>query len=423
MGVKKVLAFVVTIFLIVFNAGFIIVNTGKVNSKNESFTLRIVGSSNMDEGIDVATKLYQKIYPKAKVDFITSSWGAGGRDTKEKELMMVNSGEDIDIGKMAWSKEFFRAGILADLTNSIKTWDIYKHLSKSQLERMTIDGKLTGITFGNNCIYMFYNKDILARIGVKNPPKTIAELTRIAKILKAKNLKAANGGNIYATSFEGGNWATDYWLWANGGKQMNASYTRTLIDSPESIKAFTVMQDFVKNGYAPKIDGSYDKLWLNGQITFWPCGDWDITATNDMKIKVGYAVMPVGPGGNTVSIGGIEEGVFKNSKHKQEAIDFLKVLVSREFQLSFDRGVTDLTLYSDPVRVAGWKSNGTLASKMVEKQQMANTKYNFLENPFVFPDASKIYENALERILVNMENVRNVMKEAAAEINGGIAAK
>ena len=56
----------------------------------------------------------------------------------------------------------------------------------------------------------------------------------IAKTIKAANLKTAKGQPIFATSFEGGNWFTDYWVWAQGGDSTTPDFKTTLIDSPKS---------------------------------------------------------------------------------------------------------------------------------------------------------------------------------------------
>lgn len=392
------------------------------DDKSKAFSLKILSTGNADDGLDVLLPLYQKIYPNAKFDIVTAPWGNGGQDFRNKQLIMISSGETPDISKMVWSKEFARESILVDVTDQVKTWDLYGKLTKGQLERMTYNGKHYAITIGNNCVYLFYNKDILAKVGVNGPPKTLDEMTAIAKKIKDTNLKTADGKPVYATTFEGGCWQNDYFLWSNGGKQMSDDFTKTLIDSPESVKAFQWMQDYVKNGYSPKPDGSYDKLWLNGQLAFWPMGDWDIPATKDAKINVGYTVMPTGSSGsNIVSIGGAEIGIFKASKMQKEALDLMKLYWGNDYQMKFARGVTDLSLYENPDKQAAWKSAGMLEAALAEKEQLKNTKYNFLENPYIFPDAAKIYQDAYDNILVKLQDPTQALKDAADKINKGIA--
>ena len=60
---------------------------------------------------------------------------------------------------------------------------------------------------------------------------------------------------------------------------------------------------------------------------------------------------------------------------------------------------------------------------MTQKEQLKNTQYNFLEAPYIFADASTIYADALQRILVNLEDVQTVMDAAAKEITEGIASE
>jgi len=399
--------------------------TGTVASKNASdaFTLKVVASDVKGDGLDVATEIFKLKYPNAEVQVITGGWGNGGQDLRNKQLILLSGGETADVGKMIWGKDFFRSGVIDDITDQVKNWEVFERLSDGQKDRMMLDGKIYGVTYSNNTVYMFYNKDILAKAGIANAPQTLDELADLARKIREMNLQTDDGKPIYATSFEGGNWATDYWLWANGGQQMTDDYSKTLIDSPESIAAYQFMQDFITEGWAPVIDGSYDQLWLNGQVAVWFCGDWDIPATIDAGINAGYAPMPKGSSGeSTTSIGGVEWAVFKQSQHKQEALDFIQILVSEEFQLRTKGLVTDPSLYDNAQLQQIWKEDGSFDGHMAQKEQLQHTRYNFLEAPFLYPEASKIYNAALEKIFVGGANVETTMKEAAAQINQGIEA-
>lgn len=417
---KKMLATLMAGVMCVPMLAGVTVNAAEVVSEDE-FTLKIVCSGERDDGIDIAERLYKEKYPNATLELITSPWGDGGSEMKEKELVMVNSGDMPDIGKMVWGKEFAREGLLMDLTEDIKNMDIYPNLSEGQLDRMQYDGQYYGMTFGNNSVVMFYNKDILAAAGWDTAPTTIEEVTKLGEDILAADLKTEDGNPIYLTNFEGGNWATDYWFWANGGTQMNEDFTKTLIDTPESIAAFQYMQDLVKNGSAPVMDGTGSQLWLNGQIALFITGEWDVPGSNDAGLNYGVTTTPVGPTGkNTVSVGGVEWAIFEGTEHKEEALDFIEILVSDEFAFEFGRGVTDLSLYDDPERQELWKADGLFEAKMAQKEQLASTQYNFLEAPFVYPEAKKIYADALEKILVKLDPVEETMKAAAEQINAGI---
>ncbi|GCE25180.1 ABC transporter substrate-binding protein [Dictyobacter alpinus] len=390
-------------------------------SVDANATLKIVGDNNNNWS---NAQKYNKEYPNLKINLIASSWGNGGKDMKEKELVMMSGGDFPDIAQMVWLKEFARSGLLVDLTNEAKKWDVYKSLSKGQLERMSYNGRIYGLTIGNNTIFQYYNKDILARAGVTGPIQSLDDLYALSK--KLASLKTKDGKTIYTTSFDGGNWATDYWLWAGGGQQMNEDYSKTLIDSPESVKAYTFMQNLVKSGSAPKPDGSATQLWLNGQIAVYFSGGWDAQASSEAKLNYGSSVTPKGPGGlNTTSIGGVEYAIFKNSKHRTEALSLLKTMASDSFQKSKDAisAIINLSAYEDPTKQATWKGQGAgvLESALVTREQLNSSRYNFLEAPFVFADASTIYNDALQQILVKLSDPAKVMKDAATQINQGIS--
>jgi len=397
------------------------VNTSASSARAASVTLNVVGATNE---LTNATRIYEKLYPNVKVNIINANWGIGGKDTRDKELILMSSGQSLDVIKMVWGKAFFRQGVLTDLTNQVKTWPIYKNYTSGQKQRITYNGKIYGITTSNNTIFLYYNKAILAKIHAQ-PPKTLRDVSNIARAIKAAHLKTAKGLPIFATSFEGGNWATDYWVWANGGELMTPNYKTTLIDSSKDIAAYTYMQDFIKNGEAPKVDGTYDAAWLNGQIALMPIGVWEYNASVTAKLNFGMTTMPVGPGGNDVSIGGVEYGIPVQSAHKTEALNFLKVLISRATDFQQDQTgqgePANPALYNDPQFRAAWKKVGLLNAMMVQQQQLKHARYNFLEAPFIFPDGATAYNNALSAVLTNLANPAATMKTAAQTIDQGIA--
>lgn len=386
------------------------------------FTLRVVMNGS-DDLYQAATQVWQTKYPNANVEKIDTAWGSGGADCRNKELIMLSGGEQLDILKVVWGKEFFEEGIITDITDKVEQFDYWEYLTDGQKERMSMDGKYYGATIFNNTVFLFYNKDLLAQLGVENPPDTIEEFEAIGEKLSAADLKTADGKEVYLTNFEGGNWNTDYWLWAFGGKQMNDDFTETLINSPESIAAYERMQSYVEKGWAPPIDGSGDQAWLNGQLVFYVTGDWVINSTNEAGINTGYTVMPAGVGGvRTTSAGGCEFCVSSSSKYQDEAFDWLRALTSDEFQQIVTRSITNVNFYENADMQAAWKADGLYEGKMAMRDQMAYITYNFLEAPYSYPDGASIYNNALQKILTGMQDVTEVMNDAAAQINAGIAA-
>ena len=385
------------------------------------FTIRLVMNGS-DDLHQAAAQLWQTKYPNANVEKIDTAWGTGGSDCRNKQLIMLSGGEQLDIVKVVWGKEFFEKHIITDITDKVEQFDYWEYLTEGQKQRMNLDGKYYGATIFNNSVFLFYNKDLLEQLGVENPPDTIEEFEAIGEKLSAAGLKTPDGKQVYLTNFEGGNWNTDYWLWAFGGKQMNEDYTETLINSPESIIAYKHMQSYVEKGWAPQIDGSGDQAWLNGQLVFYVTGDWVIDSTNKAGINAGYTIMPAGENGvRTTSVGGCEFCVCKASKYQDESFDWLRALTSDEFQKIVTRSVTNVQFYDDAEMQTAWKDSGLYEGKMAMRDQLAYTTYNFLEAPYSYPDAFSIYNNALQKILTAMQDVTEVMNDAAKQINTGLA--
>ncbi|HLW03210.1 MAG TPA: extracellular solute-binding protein [Ktedonobacterales bacterium] len=371
---------------------------------------------------------YNTANPHLKVTTIVSAWGNGGQDMKEKELVLMSGGTFPNLAQMVWLKEFAREGLLLDLTDTAKSWDVYPHLNSAQIARMSYNGRIYGLTLGNNTVFQYYNKDILARVGMTGPLTTLDQVQELASKILAARLTTAHGNPIYTTAFDGGNWATDYWLWAGGGSQMNDDYTQTLIDSPASIAAYATMQNLVKSGAAPKPDGTSLQLWLNGQIAMYISGEWDALATAQAKLNYGTAVMPKGPTGlNTTSIGGVEYAILKKSSNQDAALSLLKAAASSTYQTDTNPHVidyfSDLSDYANPAKQAAWNSQGpgVAQSRLVTADQLQSSRYNFLEAPYVFPDAATIYNDALQQVLVQLADPATVMKSAASQINQGIS--
>lgn len=388
---------------------------------NEEFTLYVAtGGSNMV--FDAAAEIYNAIYPNATLVNVQSPWGNGGQDARNKQLIMLSSGESLDIGKVVWSKEFYLEGITMDLTDFVKGLDIYPNYTEGQLERIMLGDAITAITTNNNCDFLWYNKTLCDKLGVE-VPTTIDELDEIGEKLASANLTTDNGLPVYLTSFENGNWCTDYWLWTLGGAQTNEDNTQCLINSSESIAAYEKMQGYILDGLAPKVDGTGDQAWLNGQVMFYVQGDWIAKSTNESGIDYGCTVLPKGKDGtNCASIGGADWVVFKQSKYPQQSLDFLKVLVSAEMHMAYS-SVSDVSYYTNPDKIALWDADGiTLAKQTTGQQLVSGTKYNFLEAPYAYTDAYTIYNEALQKILTGMMDPTEVMNEAQAEIQAGLDA-
>lgn len=383
----------------------------------EKFVLKISTSGKTDDNIDIAEKIFLKRYPNAKIEYIISPWS----ETREKQLILTAMNDIPDIAKTGgWAQEFYKEGILENLKPVIKQWDMYNKFTPGQLERMKYKEEICALNYNTNTFLLFYNKDILNSLGV-DVPTTFKDLENIGKLIIEMDLKSSSGNSMFATTTTTHPWELGSWIWSNDGVFMNSDLSKTIIDSPESIKAHSYVQKFIENNWAPMPDGTMDQMWLNGQLATYFTGEWTLPATIDAGINVGVTTVPVGEGGKSItSTGGCDWAIFKDAANKDKAYEFLEIMYSEEFQIQADRGVTDLNIYNNSEKLKNWKASGVLEAKKAQQKQLETTKYQYMDGPYMYPEGRAVYIEALERMFFNSEDPATVLSAAAEEINSNM---
>lgn len=386
-------------------------------SEDTSFTLRISTTGETDDNIDIAEKMFMEKYPNAKIEYIISPWN----ETREKQLVLVSMDDIPDIAKTGgWAQEFYKAGILDDMSDHIKDWDIYSKFTEGQKQRMMYGDDTCSLNYNTNTILMFYNKDILEQVGA-DVPTSFEELEALGAKIKEAGLKNESGNDVFATNVTTHPWEVGAWIWSNDGEFMNSDISETVINSPESIQAHAYAQSFVMNGYAPIPDGTMDQMWLNNQLATYFTGEWSLPATLDAGVNVGVTTVPTGKGGKSVtSTGGCDWAVFKKGENKEKAYEFLEMMYSAQFQVQADRGVTNLEIYDNADKQDNWKESGVLDVKLVQKTQLETTRYQYMDGQYKFPEGRDIYIEALEKLFIQQGDATEILNDAAEKINAGM---
>ncbi len=189
-----------------------------------------------------------------------------------------------------------------------------------------IDGKTWGLPVAASARAMYYNKDLLAKAGVNEPPATWDELEADAKKVKAL------GGNVYGFGLQGKEIETDaYWyyaLWSEGGELLSGG--KSGIASNSGIKAATMYKRFIDEGITQSGVTDYNRqdieaLFKQGRVAMILSGPWlrGQIATEAPKLNYSLAAIPKG---TTQATYGVTDSImmFKTSKVKKEAWQFLE---------------------------------------------------------------------------------------------------
>jgi raffinose/stachyose/melibiose transport system substrate-binding protein len=240
-----------------------------------------------------------------------------------------------------WLKGFVDAGLAADITDDVK--GIESIIGDANKNFAAFDGKIYGLPYMVSDTLLYYNKEIFDKYNLQ-PPKTLAELDRVAQTLLANGVTPFALGN--QTKWTGAQHFV-YLSMRIGGPDIfqevianKAKFT----DEP-FIRAGQILLDQVNKGYFPAGANGVN-VDTGGERMMFYTGQYGMlvqlsgTLTNfrnenpDFLKKVGIVPYPAVEGGKgkiTDHLAGC--GVYSvsaHSKHKDIAAKFVAFLASDE---------------------------------------------------------------------------------------------
>lgn len=265
--------------------------------------------------ITAAAAAFEKLHPDTKVNSVYVPYDQ--LDAKLIAAAAVKQGPDVVLFNGGDSSTLAAAGTLAPLD---KYWAAYK--DKAQFPDSThhfYENKLYAVQGVVDLVALWYNKDLMTKLGISAPPTTIAELN--ADMAKAK---AAGYQGITMTGLpnDQSEWQAYPWL-----TQAGFSYAHPTAASLE--KAFSTVQGFVNNGYLSKEVVTWDQTlpfqqFETGNVLFAENGDWQAgTAKANAKFEYGVAPLPLGTAGK-LYLGGTGNAVGAFSKAPQLAWEYIE---------------------------------------------------------------------------------------------------
>lgn len=271
---------------------------------------------------------------------IKVKYEAVGFEQLHDKLFTILSGgsDEYDIIHVRddWADEFASQGFLEPLDDYI-TEDMKKDFSKISFENLSYNGNTYGVPRYLWLTQFYYNKKIFEEAGISKVPTTWDELIKTAQQIQEKtDIKYALSTQlreqdairpfIYNIRAEGG----EFWDYSTNKPSFNTS---------EGLKSLTRIQDIntkfkILDPLSFENESAKDQF-LQGKTAMF-IGYPDIVgfASDPEKSKIigqlGTALMP-GSVEKTASLaetGGI--AIPANSKHKEEAFEFIKFATSEE---------------------------------------------------------------------------------------------
>jgi len=283
-----------------------------------------------------------------------------------EKLLTAFAGDALpDIGQLGntWVPELATLGALeplqpyVDASTAIPSSDYFAGIWDSNV----IGGQLYGIPWYIDTRLLFYRKDLLAKAGFPEPPRSWPEWTRALAAVKAN----AGAGN-YAIFLP----LNEFEPLLNLAVQepdplLRDNETRGNFESAGFRRAFDFYVDMFRQGWAPPMSNTeISNVWdefARGFFVFYITGPWNVGEFRrrlpaDLQDDWMTAPLP-GPDGPGAAIGGGSSLVmFSSSSHKPEVWKLIEFLSAPEQQHRFHALTGDL-----PPRRSSW-DNAELAS-------------------------------------------------------------
>ena len=308
---------------------------------------------------------------------------------------------------------FSSRGAMLDITDRIAASKVIKaqNFFKGPLNSVTWNGRYYGIPKYTDTIAVFYNKDLFAKAGITEPPKTWAEFTDDAE----KLTDPAN--NVYGATFsaragEDGTFQFLPLIQASGG-----SYKK--VNTEGAIKTLELWKKMIDNGWASKEVlnlGQWESTgtFNSGNAAMAVSGNWEIDRmVKDAKFDWGVALLPtVTEGGERASaLGGFDWGILSSTKHPDEAFRLLEYFDSQAYRLFPEFGFipprNDITLSP-----TGVEKKDAAIKVFLDQLQYAQPRGPHPD----WPKISKAIYTAMQAALTGQMSAKDALDQAQATI-------
>jgi multiple sugar transport system substrate-binding protein len=310
--------------------------TGTAGEEQEPVTIEMWIPFSADHevaGVQQVFDRFEQEYPWITVDVRT------GVASDQKVISAIRAGTPPD-AVMSWSLDdlpaFCDTGAWQDLTPYVEATNLDTSLFPPSVARYTgFGGKQCAFPFLTDALGLYYNTDILEEAGYTEPPKTMSELTEMAKALTVFN----EDGSIKRAGFVP--WFGYYMMTPPelaitfGADFYNDDGTSAIGTDPDWVELFQWQKDLVdfygedelRKFVAGQGDewGEASQDFQNGRIAMAIDGEWRTAFIENGTPELDYATAPFPVPDDKAEtygigrVGGTIIGIPRGSAHPEEA--------------------------------------------------------------------------------------------------------
>ncbi|HCI6413151.1 TPA: extracellular solute-binding protein [Klebsiella quasipneumoniae subsp. quasipneumoniae] len=348
-----------------------LVISGSVSAATQINALFMTQAAYSENDIRAMTSDFEKQHPDVKVnlefvpyealhDKIVAARGAGG------------NGYDVVLFDAIWPAEFSRFDLLQDVSSRIAA-DEREKIFPGAMNTVVYQGKTLGMPWILDTKYLYYNKAMLDKAGIKTPPTSWQQVMDDAKVLKDKGI--VKYPLVWSWS-QAEALVCDYTTLVSGFGGSFYQNGKLDFSTPASLKAVTLMKTSLDQGLSNPASREYleedvRKAFSNGDAAFALNWTYMYNMANDpkqSKVAGDVGIVPA-PGDTPDKPGAVNGsmglGIAKASQHPEEAWQYIHYLTSQPVQDKYAKLSLPVwkASYQDPAVAKGQESLIAAADK------------------------------------------------------------
>ncbi len=328
-----------------------------------------------------------------------------------------------------WPDEFIKAGYLLDVSDRV-TPEMKSGMFPASWNGVTRNGKIYGMPWLMDVKYFMYNKDMLQKAGITDPPKTWEELVDQAKTVKEKGI--AEFPIIWSWNQKEGV-VCDFTvlLFGNGGAFLDAS-GKPVFNDDKGVQILTWMKKTIDDGLTNPSSVSSDENaveadFLAGKSAFavnwlFQYSDSNDATKSQIVGQAAFAPMPVFKAGADAGVKGASVdgssafAIMATTPYADQTWKYLTYLASNEVQTKYSAEmlpVWQTDFQGDALKAleGATANNPVTVPAFLAQFPFAN------ERPTVayYNEASAALQLAIQEALTGVKSPKDALDAAAAK--------
>ena len=340
-------------------------------------------------------------------------------------MLVRNASKDLpDVAQVKgeWISALYSIGALMELDDLLPK-ETLEDYNPNIIKGLTYDGKLVAAPWSPTPVVVYYNKTLLEKAGISEPPESwddmIAQAEQISKLGHTES-----GLKIYGFALKNERKTPSgfYFLshiWSKGGSFID-DHNKVILNSAETNKAFEEADYLIKNGIAPE-SGIFKELrnmFAQGQVGFIIDGDFGYSIYlnlspkgQDFKEEIGIMPVPEGYGFMIEH----DLAIFNTTEHANEAAMFIDYLSGPEGMTIYNDNNGNKNPSRKSVEALDFYQQPENAHMKIFIEALKTTRPMPAKHP-MFNKAMEELAEGIQRVVLNKEKAEDVVPSVEERI-------